>query len=323
MPLQLPSLVATLGPASWTLARALRRGGATAFRLNASHLDPAQLAGALGPLRRAVPDAEIIVDLQGAKMRLGSLDPRTLSRGERITFALDAADAILLPHPEFFAHARPGDTISVDDDRLHLRVEACETGRLHATALDGGRLLPRKGVNLVQHPVALERLTARDLEAIGISRQYGVGSFAFSFMADGSEAEWVRRAAPGCRVIGKVERREATADLRAIAARVDAVWICRGDLGAQFGPAGLARFVASVSPRDLGVPVLMAGQVLEHLARHPEPTRSEVCHLFDLALRGYAGFVLSDETAVGDDPVNAVRVASSLLRDFQSLNTAG
>ncbi len=67
-----------------------------------------------------------------------------------------------------------------------------------------------------------------------------------------------------------------------IGSRVDAVWICRGDLGAQLGAAELARVVAAIEPARLPVPVLMAGQVLEHLTSHPEPTRSEVCHLFDL-----------------------------------------
>jgi pyruvate kinase len=65
----------------------------------------------------------------------------------------------------------------------------------------------------------------------------------------------------------------------------------------------------------------MAGQVLEHLATHAVPTRSEVCHLFDLVTRGYSGFVLSDETAIGVDPVGAVRVLRSLLEDFSQLPT--
>jgi len=320
---QPPSLVATLGPASWVLATALRDAGATHFRLNASHLDIPELDRALDRLRRALPDADVVVDLQGAKMRLGAAPPRTVARGERIAFALDGADAVPLPHPEFFAQARPGDTLSVDDGRLRLEVVAARAGRLEATALEDGRLLPRKGVNLVQHPVTLDGLTPIDREAIAIARRHGVTAFAFSFMLSGREADWLRAAAPGCRVVGKIERRESADALASIAGRVDAIWICRGDLGAQLGPRALGRFVASVTPPDLGVPVLMAGQVVEHLTRHRDPTRSEVCHLFDLVLRGYSGVVLSDETAVGDDPLNAVAAAASLLRAFHSLNAAG
>jgi pyruvate kinase len=97
---------------------------------------------------------------------------------------------------------------------------------------------------------------------------------------------------------------------------VDAVWICRGDLGEQLGPADLGRFVGALDPARLACPVLMAGQVLEHLTAHPEATRSEVCHLHDLVARGYGGIVLSDETAIGRHPVHAVARAAALARAF-------
>jgi pyruvate kinase len=317
-------LVVTLGPASWQLVRELRAAGADAFRINASHLSADALDHALGDIRRDVPDAEIVVDLQGAKMRIGQAAPRDLHRGERVRFALDTrADALPVPHPELFAQARPGHTVGVDDGRLRLRVTGAATDHLELVALDAGRVLPRKGVTLEEHPVRLDGLTAADRDAIAAATPHGVREFAFSFMSDGREADWVRALAPASLVVGKVERREAADALATLAARVDAVWICRGDLGAQLLPAGLARFVASVEPSRLPVPVLMAGQVLEHLTAHVSPTRSEVCHVFDLVARGYRGFVLSDETAVGIDPVNAAAAAASLLRDFQSLYTAG
>jgi pyruvate kinase len=75
--------------------------------------------------------------------------------------------------------------------------------------------------------------------------------------------------------------------------------------------------VGALAPAGLRCPVLMAGQVLEHLTRHREPTRSEVCHLHDLVARGYAGIVLSDETAIGVHPVHAVAQAAALVRAFR------
>lgn len=320
---QPPAIVATLGPASWSLAPALLSAGATRFRINASHLDSADLDRVLIELRRVLPDAPVVVDLQGAKMRLGAIAPREVTRGQRLRFACDSAGGESLPHRELFLQVRRGDTLSIDDGRVQLQVDECDGMRMEATALNDGRLLPRKGVNLVQHPVVLDALTESDRAAVATARRHGVGEFAFSFMLTGDEASWLRAEAPACRVVGKIERREAADAIVPIASRVDAIWICRGDLGVQLGAAGLARFVAKLSPSDLGVPVLMAGQVLEHLTRHREPTRSEVCHVFDLVERGYRGVVLSDETAIGDDPVKAVEAATSLLRAFHSLNTAG
>ncbi len=307
------TLVATIGPASWSLAGALRAAGATAFRLNASHLDPAALLEGVRRVRREAPGAPIVVDLQGAKMRLGRFDPLDVKPDERVRFAVDGRRGVPAPHPELIAQTRVGETLSVDDGRLRFRVVSCDAGGLETIAIDAGRVMPRKGVNVVEHPVGLDALTATDSDAIRVAREAGVDCYAFSFMTDGREAGWLRAEAPGCRVVGKVERREAAGSLDAIAADVDEIWICRGDLGAQLGEAALARFVAAVDPARLPVPVLMAGQVLEHLTHHRCPTRSEVCHLFDLLQRGYAGVVLSDESAIGIDPVGAVGTATKLL----------
>lgn len=307
-------LVATVGPRSLALAGAMAAAGATAFRLNASHLRSQALAGALDSVMAACPGAPVVVDLQGAKMRLGWIAPRDVAAGERIRFSIDGDEGLALPHPEVYRHASAGDVLTVDDGRLRLAVERSWPSALEARALTPGVLAPRKGVNVEEHPVRLEGLTPPDREALAIAASRGVRAFAFSFMATGDEVGWVRERVPGALVIGKVEREEALRAVDAIAGRADAMWVCRGDLGAQLGAARLAREVAAIAPRAFPVPVLMAGQVLQHLVEHGEPTRSEVCHLHDLLARGYAGIVLSDETAVGSDPARAVRAASSLLR---------
>jgi pyruvate kinase len=308
-------LVATLGPASFDSIAALAAAGATAFRLNASHMDPAELRARVHQLRAVLPEAPIVVDLQGAKMRLGRFAERDVHAGERVVFvrAWDEAHAVPLPHGELFAQTRAGETLSVDDDRLHFRVVSGGPDCIETEALAAGRLRPRKGVNLIEHPVVLDDLTCGDADAVdALAGRSGI-AWAFSFMVDGHEAEWVRRRRPGAEVVAKIERREAVAQIDAIASRCDALWLCRGDLGAQLGMADLARCVAVIDPRRLSRPILMAGQVLEHLTHHAEPTRSEVCHVFDLISRGYAGIVLSDETAIGTDPIQAVRVAASLI----------
>jgi pyruvate kinase len=311
-------LVATLGPASFALVERLAECGATAFRLNASHLDSAELSGALAEVRRACPHATVVVDLQGAKMRVELREPRGVTRGQVVRLSMATGGDVQVPHAELFAQARVGDTLSVDDGRVRFDVVRAGPDGLDARALNDGLLSSRQGLNVEQHPVRLHGLTPKDADASAVAARLGASALAFSFMLDGSEAAWLRNVAPGCRVVGKVERREALAHVDDIAHRADAIWICRGDLGAQLGPAALARSVAAIDPAGFRVPVLMAGQVLEHLTRHPEPTRSEVCHLFDLVARGFAGIVLSDETAIGDDPVHAVATTAALVASFRS-----
>ena len=311
-------LVATIGPASSELASALATAGVTTFRLNASHLTPSSLTEAIRRLSADAPGIPIVVDLQGAKMRIGEVAPRVVATRESVRLALAPSEAgdVPVPHPEFFSQAVVGDTLSLDDGRLRLAVLRVGDGRVEAEALNEARLLPRKGLNVEQHPVRLHGLTRVDREICETAAALGVTRFAFSFILDGEEAAWVRAVAPGCRVVGKIERLEGAERIGVIARATDEVWVCRGDLGAQLGPVALGRFVSSLDPRALDAPVLMAGQVFEHLTHHPDPTRSELCHLFDLVQRGYAGIVLSDETAIGCAPVQAVTVAARLLRAF-------
>jgi pyruvate kinase len=311
-------LVATIGPSSLELIPELAASGATAFRLNASHLELAGLDLALARVRACCPEAPIVVDLQGAKMRLDLRTPIDVRYDEVVRFSLSDNGDVVVPYAEFFSQARIGDTLSIDDGRVRFDVLRVGPGALEGRALTAGRLLPRKGINVEQHPVLLRDLTERDRDACRIAAGHGVSTVACSFMTDGREAAWLRAALPGCHVIGKVERLEAVTHLEDLAARVDAVWICRGDLGAQLGLPALARCVAALEPARYRVPVLMAGQVLEHLTDHPDATRSEVCHLFDLVARGFAGIVLSDETAIGRDPVHAISTAGRLLASFRS-----
>jgi pyruvate kinase len=312
-------VVATLGPASFGRTRELARAGATALRLNASHLSPDRLGERAAQAREAAPDLPLVVDLQGAKMRVGDLAEREVSAGTRVRFSLEPASAgdVPLPHPELFAAAAIGETVGLDDGRLRFVVRSRGEGWLEAEALVAGILRPRKGVNLLEHPVRLSGITPGDAARLEAVRTVPGVQVAWSFTFDGREAGWVRARRPEASVIAKVERREAVAALAEIAGRADAVWVCRGDLGEQLGPAALGSFVASLAPARFASPFLMAGQVLEHLTAHREPTRSEVCHLHDLVARGYAGVVLSDETAIGLDPVNAVEQAVALVRAFR------
>ena len=312
--------IATLGPASFHLIGRLISSGASAFRLNTSHMTLDAVRHAIESIRSISPETPVVLDLQGAKMRLGQFSACSVESGDEVLFAADvsAPGAIPAPHPELFAQLRPGDTLRLDDDKLRLTVVQAEPRRALARAQSSGALQPRKGINIVEHPVVLEDLAEPDVDAARLAARYPLVRCAVSFARDGRESDWVRSRLPGRPVVGKVERSEAARAIDQLASSFDELWICRGDLGAQIGGAAMARFVGRFEPRAFGKPVLMAGQVLEHLTSSAEPTRSEVCHLFDLVTRGYSGIVLSDETAIGRDPERAVRTAVRLLREFEA-----
>jgi pyruvate kinase len=312
----MPKCVVTLGPASLALPVELVEAGAGFFRFNTSHMDLGALREAAQSIRTLLPEIPLVMDLQGAKMRLGEFPQTRIDRGARLIFSLHPGTGFPLPHPELYLQARVGDTLRADDARLSFRVVSVGSETIEATALEEGILKPRKGINVVEHPVLLGDLSAFDISVCELALRAGRTSLALSFVRDGSEVDWVRRRSPGCPVVCKVERAEAVANWELLASLADELWICRGDLGAQTGVVPMARWISRLDPLAVERPVLMAGQVLEHLTGHSEPTRAEVCHLCDLMRRGYAGIVLSDETAIGSDPVRATRIAASLMQAF-------
>jgi pyruvate kinase len=325
-PSGLLGLVATLGPACKGREAELAAAGATQFRINASHLSASGLQKYIQGARRQAPEVAIVVDLQGAKMRLGDFEPRAVLRTEVLRLVLaqtPVGTEVPLPHPEAFRSLCPGDQISIDDGRIRATVLEVAAEHIVCEVQNDGLIRPRKGFNRAEHPVMLDDVTPQDLILAQAAVEAGCSSFALSFVADGRECDWLRRHLGGVQVAAKIERRDALAQLSQIARVADSLWICRGDLGAQLGAHALGLAVASVHPHELGAEVWMAGQVFEHLTAHRDTTRSEICHLYDLVSRGYAGIVLSDETAIGIDPVNAVRSARALLNASRSDASAG
>ncbi len=315
-------VTATLGPASSTpdviveLAEVAAR-----FRLNASHLTPEQLGEWLARLHRIGEDIgrplPVVVDLQGAKMRLGA----TTVRGElapAVRLVLNApakaSPAILhVPHPELFAQVAPGERLSLNDGRAELEVTEVAGDELRARVVRNGTVGPHKGINRADHPIRLAALTVSDRAALDALGEYPEAEVACSFVHDGHEAALFRAQARR-HLVAKVERPEAMRHLDAIDAAFDELWFCRGDLGAQAGLAALGGLQAQFTEalQTFAHPAFLAGGVLEHLVDHPAPTRSEVVHLYDVEHAGWTGIVLSDETAIGRHPREVARLLAAL-----------
>jgi len=317
-------IIATLGPASrdeetWP---ALLAAGATAFRLNTSHLTlPGledwleRLAPFLNRHSRLVP---VYFDLQGSKWRLGEFPACRLATGERVRLVLaqsaQEAGVLPVPHRDFFAAALlHGGEASLNDARVRLAVESAADDWASARVLVGGELSANKGITLTAGAARIESLGERDRAVIERTGGLEMARFALSYVRDADEiARYRALCGPRAFLAAKLERRPAVDEPERICAYADELWLCRGDLGAELGLPAMASSAADFSRRvsSLPVPAVLAGQVLEHMTRQPTPTRSEICQLYDALQCGYRGFVLSDETAVGDNPVESCRAAA-------------
>ncbi len=317
-------IVATLGPSSTDRAtwEAMLAAGATTFRLNTAHMAWPALQVWIGRidalLSARAPRPSLILDLQGSKWRLGQFPSGALIPGQSVTFvraeASDRPDVLPVPHADFFlaAPASSGEIV-LNDAKLRLRLEAVARDRLHARVRMGGEIAPRKGITYTDSSYRQESLSEADRAILLETRNLPGIRYALSYVRDAVEMANYRAEIGGSAfLIAKLERRPAVEEARGIAESADELWLCRGDLGAELGAAEMASAVFQFSGRvsELPLPVLLAGQVFEHLVEHSVPTRSEVCMLYEALRKGYAGLVLSDETAIGRDPIESCRMAA-------------
>jgi pyruvate kinase len=317
-------LIATLGPSSSSEAlwQAMLSTGVTALRLNTSHLSLEQLEAWLEKLERFTSHLDmhlpLVLDLQGSKWRLGQLAARQLADGEIIDLvystetALDGA--LPVPHADFFQAAeRSNGEIVLNDARVRLMVEKSTSDRIRARVTLGGPIASHKGITFGASEFRKEALNEKDQAILRQTRGKASIRYAISYVKDAVEMSRYRAlCGKGAYLAAKLERQPALEQARQIAETADELWLCRGDLGAELGQVGMAeavfRFSAQLSA--IAIPVYLAGQVLEHMVEHPTPTRSEVCYLYEALQKGYAGAVLSDETAVGRYPVESCQAAA-------------
>lgn len=320
-------IIATVGPASRSpeVVSAMIAAGSTALRINTSHLSVEQLDEWMGDVKTQVIAGDaansipIVLDLQGSKWRLGECGSRTLSKGGRVILVHSSAtskpDELPVPHADFFRSAAFSDgTLLLNDAKVILEVERAEPHQIEAVVSSGGEITAFKGITFAQSRFRTESLSSKDAEIVARKRGTPLVRFALSYVKDALEMQNYRSSiGTDAYLIAKLERPDALAQADEIAQIADEIWLCRGDLGAELGLRDMARQAHELtkSVASLGVPAMLAGQVLEHMTDHKTPTRAEVCSLHDALAAGYSGVVLSDETAVGAFPIDACRVAAT------------
>jgi pyruvate kinase len=317
-------IIATLGPGSQdpALWASMLASGVTAFRLNTSHLSLAQTLDWLDRLdaffRSASQQVPVVLDLQGSKWRLGQTAARTLSNGELVELVCASAasqpDQLPVPHPDFFkaAPASNGEIV-LNDAKVRLRIERMSEDGITAWVTQAGEIAAHKGITLTDSAYRHESLNEKDQSILAQTKTINFIRYAISYVRDAAEmAAYRARLGSAPFLIAKLERRQAMQEASEMAGAANELWVCRGDLGAELGLPALAETVFRFAPqvRQMPVPVIMAGQVLEHMTRQPTPTRSEVCYLYETLQKGYQGFVLSDETAIGQYPLESCQTAA-------------
>jgi pyruvate kinase len=339
-PMRRTKIVATIGPAteSKEVLRQLIEAGATTFRLNFSHGDHEDHAERIATIREVAQEMGlhigILQDLQGPKIRLGRFEagPISLATGDAFTLTSRQVNCnqsiATVTYDNLAREVHNGCRILLDDGRVEMVVESVDQAdqSLHCRVTVGGVLSNNKGVNFPDVQLSIRALTPKDRRDLAFGLQQGVDWVALSFVRNPSDMQEIRDLiqSHGCStpVVAKIEKFEAIDSIDAILPLCDGVMVARGDLGVEM-PAEEVPLLQKELIRkanSLGIPIITATQMLDSMASCPRPTRAEVSDVANAILDGTDAVMLSNETAVGDYPVEAVatmaRIARRIERDY-------
>ena len=272
------------------------------IRLNTSHLNEEDIKRFLNNYSCKNP---VYLDLKGSKLRISN-DQREFEIIEDETIYINSKDIeekTVLVEKRMIDYLETGMKILIDDGKIQLEIVSRGSNGVKGKTLKGGKIRKNKGFNISPHPVNFKELSERDKMIVNMSKDYEYVRYALSFVSSSEEIK-ILKDLSNSYVAAKLERDLSFDKIKEISSEADELWFCRGDLGSQLGFRGLAKFYIDFSRRmkTLKIPVIMAGEVLEYMVENPRPSRSEICHLYDLKEKGYSGIVLSDETAFGKYP---------------------
>jgi len=330
-------IVATLGPASDSAAvlRGMVDAGLDMARLSLAHGPVEETFARIELVRTVAAEAGrivgVLVDLPGPKIRTAAFTREVyLTAGEDVELvqadegATSDWQRIAVDYPDLVGHLRAGDTMPLGDGGITLAVERVDGDRAVARIRSGGRLVGRPGMALPASRFPLDSPTPEDLRLLAAVSRADVDAVAISFVRSGADVERVRQAtgADGPMLVAKIETQEAVDSLEDVIAVADGVMVARGDLGIRCALEDVPHYQKRIIAAGVayGRPVITATQMLESMLRAPTPTRAEVSDVANAVLDGTSALMLSGETAIGADPVNAVatmaRIALRAEQDF-------
>jgi len=328
-------IVATLGPATHNpeILHGLIKVGADVLRLNFSHgtrEDHARLVEmARAAARKAGREVGILGDIPGPKLRLGDIegDVMHLRNGQELTLTTDGSlngkDTLPvgwrgLPHA-----VKADDVIYLADGSIRLRVRTASESRVVTRVETGGTVASHQGMNLPGVEAVPSAVGESDLDWVDFAIDHGVDLLAVSFVRRAGDLDPVhgRLAERGedIPVIAKIEKREAAEAAEEIMEASSGIMVARGDLGIEVP----IESVPQIQKRLLALagryskPAITATQMLASMVRSTRPTRAEATDVANAVYDGTDALMLSEETAIGRYPIEAVRMMARIAEEAE------
>lgn len=318
-------IICTVGPASDSpdKIRALIQNGMNVARLNFSHGSHQSHAAVIKRIRKISAELEkpvaILQDLCGPKVRTGLVPEAGIRLETGQTLILtgrpddQGPDKVGVSYTDLPREVKKGDRILLADGLMEIVVQKTDGSEIVCKVITGGQLTSHKGINLPTRTLSAPALTEKDRQDLLFGLKKGIDYIALSFVRSAEDVQNVKdiiqKAGAQTPVVAKIEKHEAVKKIDDILEAADGIMVARGDLGVEIPLENVPRIQKMLirKANQLGKPVIIATQMLRSMVASPRPTRAEASDVANGVLDGTDAVMLSEETASGDYPIEAVR----------------
>jgi pyruvate kinase len=324
-------IVCTIGPASrsYEVIEKLIKMGMNVARLNFSHGSYEEHLQVIENIRQASlkigQPIAILQDLGGPKIRIGKIIKEPIFLKEGSSFILTNRKVpgdeqeVSLTFPSLPQKVKKGDCIFLADGTLELKVKEFTSTDIICRVVRGGKLTSHQGVNIPNISMDIPSLTEKDYQDILFGIKNKVDFIGLSFIRRAEDVLKVRKIlkenkAEEISLIAKIEKKEAVDNLKEIIETSDGVMVARGDLGVEIPLENVPLVQKNIIKKCnfVGKPVITATQMLMSMMSNPRPSRAEVTDVANAILDGTDAIMLSEETAVGNYPLEAVETMNKI-----------
>lgn len=322
-------IIATIGPASdsYETVRAMIKAGVNGIRLNFSHGTYEERERHIAWVRKASEEigkpVAIIQDLQGPKIRLGDFEGMiTVQAGQNLSlkYLADYERSGVIPTQyDLSKKVKRGERLYLYDGKVRTIITSVQDGVVHARAENDGILIKRKGINLPDTDLEGDIITAKDRKDIAFGSDKDIDYVALSFVQTAKDIRKLRtllkNLGSSAKVIAKIETHAAVENVEEIVREADAIMVARGDLAIETSPESVPIVQRQIVGLGMqyATPTIIATQLLASMTEALEPTRAEVSDVATAVLIGSDAVMLSDETAAGKYPVEAVETLKRVV----------
>lgn len=329
-------IIATVGPAtrSPVMIQKLIEAGANVFRLNFSHGKYEEHLAILNTIREKSKELNtpvaILQDLAGPKIRISEVEGDFVTIEDRATIELRASDGKKSTASCVYVEAlspsevlQTGHQVLLSDGSIVLQAQDVDAQRVVCSIVKGGRLRSRVGIAFPDSQVDLPATTTKDMQDLEWGLKNEVDYVAISFVQNAQDVKRLREAIYKKKgkvgIVAKIERRKALENILEILEVSDGVMVARGDLGLELPleqlPMVQRRLIELANAR--GVPVIVATQMLHSMINSVRPTRAEVSDIAAAVMSGADAVMLSEETAIGANPIDSVKYLGRIAREAE------